>query len=212
VKVIWRRKYPNSGIQKPGMLSPGSGTTPTLLGKDEVAITDNANRMHVIVYTRGRKGGGRVICRRGVFAAGASDDENSLVAAGGNSLIAENNYGYTVQSMDAGHLTAPGIARIVVRKGRCRTAWTSEERVPSVVSKASLKSGLLYTYTRPPISDGSQAWYFTALDLRTGRTVYSKLTGAGTLFNNHYSPVSIGRGGVAYVGVLGGLLRIADTR
>lgn len=212
VKVIWRSKYPNSGVMKPGMLSPGSGTTPTLLGKDEVAITDNANRMHVIVYTRGRKGGGKVICRRGVFAAGSSDDENSLVAAGGNSLIAENNYGYTEQSMDKGQLTAPGIARVVVRNGRCRTAWTSNERVPSVVSKASLKSGLLYTYTRPPTSDGSQAWYFTALDLRTGKTIFSRLTGAGTLYNNHYSPVSIGRGGVAYVGVLGGLLRIADTR
>ncbi len=209
--MIWRRKYPNNGVHKPGQLSAGSGTTPTLLGKNEVAITDNADRMHVIVYTRGRKRGGKVICRRGVFAAGTSDDENSLVAAGGNSLVAENNYGYTEQSMDAGQLTAPGIAKIVVKKGRCRTAWTSDERVPSVVSKASLKSGLLYTYTRPPTGDGSQAWYFTAIDLRTGKTVYSRLTGAGTLFNNHYAPVSIGRNGVAYVGVLGGLLRLADS-
>ena len=30
------------------------------VGKNEVAITDNAKRMHVLVYTRGRKGGGRV--------------------------------------------------------------------------------------------------------------------------------------------------------
>ena len=209
VKVIWRSKYPNSGVKKPGQLSPGSGTTPTLVGKNEVAITDNANRMHVIVYTRDRKGGGKQICRRGVFKAAASDDENSLVAFG-NSLIAENNYGYTEQAVDAGALTSPGITKIDVRNGRCRTAWTSKERVPSVVSKASLKSGLLYTYTRPPTADGSQAWYFTAINLRTGKTVYSNLTGAGTLYNNHYSPVSIGRG-VAYVGVLGGLLRIADA-
>jgi len=210
VKVIWRSKYPNSGVKKPGQLSAGSGTTPTLVGKNEVAITDNANRMHVIVYTRGRKGGGKEICRRGVFQAGASDDENSLVSFG-DSLIAENNYGYTEQAVDAGALTSPGVTRIDVKKGRCKTRWTSQERVPSVVSKASLKSGLLYTYTRPPTADGSQAWYFTALDLRTGKTVYSKLTGAGTLFNNHYSPVTLGRGGVAYVGVLGGLLRIADS-
>jgi hypothetical protein len=209
-KVIWRAKYPNSGVSKPGQLSAGSGTTPTLVGKNEVAITDNANRMHAIVYTRGRTGGGKEICRRGVFQAGAADDENSLVSFG-KALIAENNYGYTEQSMEAGALTSPGVTRIDVKKGRCRTIWTSQERVPSVVSKASLKSGLLYTYTRPPTSDGSQAWYFTALDLRTGKTVYSRLTGAGTLFNNHYAPVTIGRAGVAYVGVLGGLLRIADT-
>ena len=210
VKVIWRSKYPNSGVMKPGQLSAGSGTTPTLVGKNEVAITDNAKRMHVLVYTRGRKGGGREICRRGVFRAGTSDDENSLVSFG-KALIAENNYGYTEQSMEAGALTAPGVTRIDVKNGRCRTTWTSQERVPSVVSKASLKSGLLYTYTRPPTADGSQAWYFTAIDLRTGKTVYSRLTGAGTLFNNHYAPVTIGRGGVAYVGVLGGLLRVADT-
>jgi hypothetical protein len=113
--------------------------------------------------------------------------------------------------MEAGGLTAPGVTRIDVKNGHCRTTWTSQERVPSVVSKASLKSGLLYTYTRPPTADGSQAWYFTAIDLRTGKTVHSRLTGAGTLFNNHYAPVTVGRGGVAYVGVLGGLLRIADT-
>ncbi len=210
VKLSWRSKYPNDRVQKPGLLSPGSGTTPTLLGRSEVAITDNAKRMHVIVYKRDGKGGGKVVCRRGVFKTGASDTENSLVAFG-HSLIVENNYGYTEQGVEAGQITAPGISRIDVRKGRCRTAWTSRVRAPSVVPKASLKTGLLYTYTRPPTSDGSQAWYFTALNLRTGRTVYSRLTGAGTLFNNHYAPISIGRRGVAYVGVLGGLLRIADT-
>ena len=173
-----------------------------------MAITDNANRMHVIVYRSG-KNGGQEVCRRGVFRAGASATDNSLVAFG-RSLIVENNYGYTVQSVETGGHTEPGISRVDVRKGKCRIAWTSEERGASAVPKAALKSGLLYTYTLPVSADGSQAWYFTAIDLDNGRTVYSKRTGAGLGFNNHYAPISIGRDGVAYSGVLGGLLRIAD--
>ena len=209
VKTAWRREYPNVGFEQPGQLSAGSGTTPTLIGKSTVAITDNANRMHVIVYERGRKSKGRVVCRRGVFAAGASDTENSLVAFG-NSLIVEDNYGYSFQTMEAGQLTAPGISRVDVKGGKCRTAWTSQERAPSGVPKVSLGSGLLYAYTRPPTSDGSQAWYFTALSLKNGKTVYKKLTGAGTYFNDHYAPISIGPTGVAYSGTIGGLVRIAD--
>ena len=81
-----------------------------------------------------------------------------------------------------------------------------------MVAKASLPSGLLYTYTRPRHAIGSQPWYFTALDLDNGKTVYKKLTGAGAFYNNHYAPISIGRDGAAYSGSLGGLIRIADRR
>ena len=31
------------------------------------------------------------------------------------------------------------------------------------------------------------AWYFTAIDIRTGQTVWSRLTGTGIQWNNHYS-------------------------
>jgi hypothetical protein len=211
VHTSWRRRYPNSGVQKPGQLAAGSGTTPTLIGRNGIAITDNARRMHVIVYRRGRNSRGRQVCRRGVFKAGASATENSLVAYG-RSLIVENNYGYTFAGVSAGGRTTPGISRIDVRRGHCRTVWTSRQRGASVVPKVSLPNGLLYTYTLPVSADGSQAWYFTALDLDSGRRVFSKRTGAGIGFNNHYAPISLGRGGVAYVGVLGGLLRLADSR
>lgn len=210
VHVDWRRPYPNSGVHKPGQLSAGSGTTPTLIGKDRVAITDNADPMHVVVYHRSARSGGREICHRAVFEKGASDTENSLIAAG-RSLVVENNYGYTVTHTEGGGVTSPGISRVVVDHGRCKTKWTSEVRAPSVVPKASLGNGLVYTYTKPKTKDHSDAWYFTALDFRTGKTVYKRLTGAGLGYNNHYAPVSIGPDGTAYVGVLGGLLRIADS-
>ncbi|MGW2857635.1 hypothetical protein ACWDAZ_39385 [Streptomyces sp. NPDC001215] len=47
--------------------------------------------------------------------------------------------------------------------------------------------------------------------MRTGKRAWSRLAGAGPLFNNHYAPVSIGADGAAYVGCIGGLVRIADS-
>jgi hypothetical protein len=93
----------------------------------------------------------------------------------------------------------------------CRLVWTSNERAPSVVPKLSLANGLVYTYTKPPRTDGADPWYFTALDFRTGATVYKRLAGVGLGFNNNYAPVTLGPDGAAYVGVLGGVTRFSDS-
>jgi hypothetical protein len=207
----WRTAYDRGTRRKPGMLSQGSGTTPTLMGSRYVSIADNADpRMHVEVY---RRDTGKLVCREPVFAKGLGATENSLIAAG-NSMFVENNYGYDgPASVDQGATSQPGLARVDFdpRRGTCRTVWTSREISPSTVAKASLGAGLLYAYAKPASDAGDDAWYFTAIDLRTGRTMWKVLTGTGYLFNNHYAPVSIGPDGAAYVGVLGGLLRIADS-
>ena len=52
-------------------------------------------------------------------------------------------------------------------------------------------------------------WYLTAIDFRTGETVFKKLAGTGLGFNNNYAPVTLGPDGSAYVGALGGLIRLA---
>ena len=80
------------------------------------------------------------------------------------------------------------------RDGRCRSVWRSPEIAPSVVPKVSLETGLVYTYTKPPRDDGTDAWYFTALDFCTGRTVYSQLAGIGLGYNNNFAPVTLGAG------------------
>ncbi|MFI8387622.1 hypothetical protein [Streptomyces sp. NPDC085540] len=121
--------------------------------------------------------------------------------------------------------TEPGLARVHVdyTTRTCSLAWSdSSERVPSVVSKVSLATGLLYTFSHPTADElraarrtGTpampDAWYLTALDVRTGERVWSRLVGAGPLFNNHYAPVTLGRDGSAYVGLVGGLVRITDS-
>jgi hypothetical protein len=205
-EVTWRREYPNAGVRKPGQSDAGSGTTPTLMGKGWVAITDNADPMNVQVYRRGERSRGRGICSEPVFEQGASATDNSLIGAG-NSLIAENNYGYSGPSAtEFGATTSPGLTRVDVIDGECVTIWTSSERAPSVVPKLSLPNGLVYTYTKPPNADGEDPWYLTALDFRTGATVYRRLAADGLGHNNNWAPVSIGPDGTAYVGVLGGLV------
>ena len=82
--------------------------------------------------------------------------------------------------------------------------WRSDEIAPSVVPKLSLANGLVYTYTKPPLGNGEDAWYLTAIDFDTGHTLYKRLTGYGLGYNNNYAPVTLGPDGTAYVGVLGG--------
>jgi hypothetical protein len=226
VEQTWREVYGNSGVAKPGQSDAGSGTTPTIIGRNYVAITDNADPMQVVVYQRkalvqqakkrkrkGKRPLKRLICAHDVFSAGAGSTDQSLIAAG-KKIVVENNYGYTgPASTMQGATTEPGLERVDVRKrGRgCRAVWHSDERAPSVVPKLSLATGLVYTYTKPPRDDGTDAWYFTAIDFHTGETVYSRLAGIGFGFNNNFAPVTLAPDGTAYVGVLGGIARFADA-
>src|SRR3954468_17839209 len=175
-KVVWKSKYANTGVQKPGQFNAGSGTTPTLLwppGKRRkskapgyVAITDNADPMDVVVYRAGDKlprHAKRVVCTVPVFRKGASDTENSLTGMG-HSLYVENNYGYDLQTWndvisgpagplpiggDRSKVSEPGIARIDIKKdgSGCRKVWDRRNvRAPSVVPKGNARNGLLYFY------------------------------------------------------------------
>jgi outer membrane protein assembly factor BamB len=62
-----------------------------------------------------------------------------------------------------------------------------------------------------PLPTAPDSWFLTAFDARTGRQVWSQLVGSGLGYNNTYAPVSLGPDGAAYVGTLGGLVRISDS-
>jgi hypothetical protein len=209
-QVVWRAPYPNIGTVKPGQTQAGSGTTPTVMTAGPwVAITDNADPMNILVLNRSD---GSQVCSVPVFERGASNTDQSLIVAG-RAIITENNYGYTGPSAtENGRTTTPGLERVDVNAdgSGCAKVWRSEEIAPSVVPKMSLANGLVYTYTKPAGED-SDPWYLTALDFRTGETVYKAKMGAGLGFNNNYAPVTIGPDGTAYVGVLGGLAALRDA-
>jgi hypothetical protein len=213
--ITWRKRYDRGTRLKRGQANFGSGTTPALFGRTPgrrfVAITDNADpRMHVSCTGAVETWRDDGSCAGERSSPGAA--ENSLIYVA-HSLIVENNYGYTgPTSTENGRVTAPGISRVLLRRGGgCRVAWTSHERVPSTVSKASRGTGLIYTYTKDRNRKGEDGWYFTAIDVRFGRTVFERLAGYNLGYNNNFAPVSLHPDArTAYVGALGGLIEFRD--
>jgi hypothetical protein len=214
--VTWKVTYRNSGVHKPGQVDAGSGTTPTIMSGGYVAITDNADPMNVVVYrTRAKlaKGQRRTVCEVPVFRKGASATENSLIGSG-RTLVVENNYGYQDPfGAKSGAVTEAGFARVDVNRAGtgCTKVWTNTEvRAPTVVPKLSTKTGLVYTYQRVPSPAGEQPWYWTAIDVRTGRTAWTRYAGSGLSFNNNYAGIALAADGSAYLGVIGGIVRLRD--
>ncbi len=210
--VTWRKTYDAGTHVKEGQTDIGTGTTPTLMGDRYVTISDNGQpQMHVLVYERVD---GRLVCAEPVFQPGQASNENSLIATD-TSIIVENNFGYKVPLKDTTHgrTTKPGLARIDVEDGVCRTVWTNESvSIPSLISKMSLANGLIYTYTKPRGPATTDPWYFTAIDFKTGEIVWNVLAGIGILYNNHYAGAYLGPEGSLYVGVLGGIVMMRDGK
>ncbi len=209
----WRERYDRGSAPKLGTMGHGSGTTPTLVGDDYVAITDNADgQVHVVVYAQRPRPGSQEVCKQGVFPIGKGTSENSLAVVG-MAVIVENNYGYDGPKNIPE--AEPGIARVNIlgEAQGCELAWENNAvSSPSAVPKVSLASGLVYVYTRDDSNPADlHAWYFTAIDVETGEVVFKQLSGVGWLFNNHYGSISISPDGSAYIGIMGGLVKIKDS-
>ena len=213
--VIWRATYDRGTARKVGQINQGSGTTPTFVGRDYVAITDNADaRMHVLVYRRAARlprGQSRLFCSVPVFSAGASATENSLVGWG-NGLVVENNFGYLNPTTRVEGGTQPGgVTKVVVDKHGCHVAWTNPVLSPSVVPKLARGNGMLYLYSPHSVLPGLDEWRLTIVDWRTGRTVAEVATGRGAPYDNAWGPITLGPNGSAYISCFGGLLAVHDS-
>lgn len=214
--IGWRAVYDRGVRRKLGQIDQGSGTTPTLLGDEWVAIADNAEpRLNVLIYRRRPEVANdrRLACKIALFDAGASATDNSFIGIG-RSLVIENNAGYDIfPTMMFGKTSVGGVARVDLDESGegCRVVWESKEISQTTVPKLSLGNGLVYLYTkRPDAPWWTDAYYLTAVDFRTGETVYRARTGVGIGFDNHWAPVTIGPDGTAYVGTLRGLLAVRD--
>jgi hypothetical protein len=222
--VVWKARYDRGTQRKVGQINQGSGTTPTVLGKRFVAITDNAEpRMHVLIYRRAarlERGQSRLFCSVPVFNAGRSDTENSLVGYDGG-VVVENNYGYlNPTTLADGGQPAGGVTKVAVTAHGCHVAWTNPVVSPSVVPKMARGNGMLYFYSPEPTAgvsvDGASgveadAWYLTVVDWRTGKTVARIRTGVGPAYDNSWGPITLGPDGSAYISCFGGLLKVRDA-
>lgn len=214
IATLWRQEYDRSDREKPGMLSRGTGTTPTLLGDDLVVITDNADeRVNLIVLNRLN---GDEVCRYPLFEKNKSVVEVSPVGYSDKagmyfSIIVQNNYNAPGISGDYSGL-GPGLARIDVlpEEKRCVHVWTNNDVPSTGVPKLSTATGLIYTYTQLLNVPVDRAWYLAAVDFRTGKTVYMVRLGTGDMKHNYYATVDIGPDGTAYQGVVGGMIAVMD--
>jgi hypothetical protein len=222
---VWSALYDTIGTTKDGQYELGSGTSPTVLGEGKyVAITDNAIPMKVVVYRTdaGLDPGRRVVCQAPVFTDTPGALSNSLIGSR-LSLIASNNYNY-LWDWEKGqtvYASAPGFERIDINpngKG-CTEVWTNTEVATTTSPRLSTRTGLIYTVSREYDDYGDQdpetgvyAYYWIALDFRTGQTVWKKMAGTGDRFDSFYPALAMGPNKALYVGAYGGFMTMRDTR
>jgi hypothetical protein len=235
LSIVWRQPYDTvpsdtnneeyvNGVRS-GQMELGSGTTPTLLGEGKyVAITDNAEQMKVVVYRTAKQldAEKQVVCEVPAFEfpeAGNGANSNSLVGSR-NSIIVQNttDYLWDWAEYDDAHLEhpgKPGIARIDIDpNGRgCTKVWENREVAAVMTLELSTRTGLIYTQDmKHDDKNKVNAYYFVALDFRTGEAVWEKLVGTGDQFDNWWLPVAIGPNGALYGMVYGGVTMMKDTR
>jgi hypothetical protein len=218
--VVWSEPYESIGEVRDGQYELGSGTSPTILGEGKyVAITDNAPQLQVVVYRTDAKldpGEKRVVCEVPVFdfpGGGAGALSNSLVGSR-LSLVASNNTNY-VFDWDTHAMTPslPGFERIDIDpngKG-CTKVWTNKEVMTTTSPKLSTRTGLIYTIAREyDAQNDVYAYYWIALDFRTGQTVWKKLAGTGSDFDSFYTGLAIGPNKALFYGGYGGFMTVRD--
>ena len=198
-QVTWRTAYEGT-----------SGSAPVLLDGGVVAITDSVDaRMGVLFLSRD---GGQVICRQPVFEADESATDSPLAPLGTGVVVANNEDYSSPRSTLLGFTSSPGIARIDLVDGECVERWTSDAVSPSSGVTASWPHGLVYAWTKRPSLVGVSAWYLTALDAESGRSMWSVRTGTGLHAGSDHSQIALGPEGSAWIGTLAGLVRVRDRR
>ena len=216
IEQRWRLAYERGTFIKPGTITVGSGTSPTLIGDEFIAIvTSSEPQAELIVIGDRRTSSPRVVCTHPLFSRGVSATQNSVVGIG-NSVVIENNYGYDLfTTMMFGRTAEGGLERIDFDPdmNSCHTVWRSDVISQTTVPKLSAETGLVYVYAKSADAPlGVDAYYFSAIDFSTGRTAFQVLTGTGVSYDNNWAPIFLKDGGCAYVGVLRGLVEICDDR
>lgn len=227
VHVAWNATYDAGTRQRPGAFARGSGTTPTLLGHDFVAVTDNSDvQMNLLIYPQNSSTlDQKPLCKLPLFEPHASWTDNNPMAH-----FDGKDYGVVIQNMynkdnfDPVHKDingaynnmtsmSPGISKIIVAGdgSGCHLKWTNPGRM-NTVPILSTATGLIYGYeqSKELVDKGEYVWYVTAIDYESGETVWKTRTGAGGTFNNYYRTTFLNPEGTLYQLVQGGVVAVKD--
>ncbi|MFG2589852.1 hypothetical protein [Streptomyces sp. NPDC048438] len=224
--IRWRKEYDRGSARKPGLLSWGSGSTPTFFGPAEgteyVAVVDNADTAaNLKVY---RTADGSDVCSVPVLrAANGPGSENSPVGAG-RSVFVAGTYGYPYPAVPEGTGTsvpssadfAGGLTRVDVRAdgSGCSLVWDNALR-SAAVPKLSTADGMLHTVVRDPLIPGTEGtslldpYRYVQIDPGSGRITRSTNVGVGSLYDTLQMAGTIAPDGAYLQGTVTGVLRIA---
>ncbi len=226
VVTLWRQPYSAGSGYKPGGFARGSGSSPSLLGNDFIAITDNADeQVHMLAFDQKT---GTHVCSVPIFSPGASAVDNALLNAFDGKeygVIALSDYNASLVYKGSGDINGafnnmttlvPGLTRVSVLPqvgggAKCSVKWEAKVRSHSV-PVLSLQTGLLYALTQDETLalSGEYVWYVVALEFATGNEVWRVRSGSGGIFNDNYLPGTLGPDGSFFQGVLGGLIVVKD--
>jgi hypothetical protein len=231
-RVVWRYAYDRGPARKPGQLSWGTGSTPTLFGPRNgtryLTIADNASPdEHLLVFDTEPHHGRLatkpdLVCRSPVLTPGPSGSENSPVGSG-RSVFVASTYGYPYPSLPAGTsasvpASAPftgGVTRVDLnRSGHgCHTVWQDTVR-SAAVPRLDVPDGILYTIQRtdpldPTGTSDFDTYSSVAINAATGAVLRSTMIGAGYLSDTLQLAPTIVPGHVMYQGTISGIDRIS---
>lgn len=230
IATLWNSTYAAGDAMKPGGFARGSGTTPTLLGHEYLAITDNANvQVSMLIYRQqAQHGETQLVCKVPIFQPGASAVDTGTIghcdANGRCGAVAFNDYNGPAILLAAptdingvwNNFTqmAPGMLRVdVYANGTgCELVWENEVRVLGG-GILSTKTGLLYTYTQNETlaNEGMYDWYAEAVNWETGLVEWGIRVGAGGTYNSEARGNLLGPNGILYQGTLDGIVAIQDV-
>ncbi|WTP83780.1 hypothetical protein OHT61_28130 [Streptomyces sp. NBC_00178] len=224
-EIVWRKEYDRGSARKPGLLSWGSGSTPTFFGPrtgtEYVTVVDNADTSaNLEVY---RSSDGSTVCSVPVLqASGGPGSENSPIGAGSSVFVA-GTYGYPYPavpegagpSVPAAADFAGGLTRVDVRADGtgCSLKWDSALR-SAAVPKLSTADGLLHTVVRDPLVPGTRGtsildpYRYVQIDPDSGRVTRSVKVGVGSLYDSLQMAGTITPDGAYLQGTVTGVLRI----
>lgn len=200
IQPVWHQVYGNSGVRKPGQLSPGTGSTPVFFGPDTgyeyLVITDNSTAPNtgnatpaenVNVY---RVSDGTLVAQTGFLTSANSGTENAPIAIG-DRIFVPSTYGYwypppseTPSSSVPALAAAPFVGgfqgmTLAADGTSLSTSWGPANTVASsALPRLSLADNLIYTVLAASTSQVSGTstqttvnYSFAAIDAATGAVV-----------------------------------------
>lgn len=213
IQEVWRQEYENSGVRKPGQLSPGTGSTSVFFGPvtgyEYLVITDNATAAgthnetpaeHVNIY---RVADGTLVAQTDFLTASNSGTENAPIAVG-DRIFVPSTFGYwypppsetpstSVPSLQNAPFVGGFQGMTLGTDGTTlQTNWGPSNTVPSsALPRLSLADNVIYTI----IVDSEQSattnqttvrYSFAAVDAESGDIIGTPLEVGSNTFRGDF--------------------------